>query len=299
MLWLAILLGLYLAILCGAAYISVHPYRIPYFESPGSLGAPQESVSIPSRGGALLPGWWCEGEPDRPVVILCHGYMMNRSEPASVAYWFWKQGCSTLNFDFPAHGRSPGKRSGLGYPERKDVLAAVEWVRSRSPEARVILWGSSMGAAACSFAAAEDSRNIVGLILDSAFSRLLDATDGWWHFIGGRWLAVLLKPLRLFSRWILGYSPSVADVGEALAKIHVPVLLIHGESDTLAVPDQARRNQGCMTNTESSLEWFAGCNHSEARWLHPEKYRTILARYLMVIEKLREQARGQSPSVTK
>jgi uncharacterized protein len=284
MVWLLLILALYVVLLVVVARFSVYPFRTPLFISPGAMGTPQEDVELVGTDGLRLAAWWI-GEPlgenasPTTVVVFAHGYMMNRAEPSPLAATMWRNGYSSLLFDFPAHGRSDGKKTGFGYPERKDVALALQWVRQRFPEARIVLWGSSMGSAASALAVAEHPGIVDALILDSAYSQLLRAIPGWWEFVGGRLLRILLAPTVLASRLFVDFSLSKVDVAEALAKVgETPVLLMHGRADVLATPEHAERNLAAAKN--GRIIWYEGCGHSEARWLQPHKYHQDMLAFL-------------------
>lgn len=272
--WITLgIIGLtYVLVLFAVSYFGVHPFRIPLFLSPGSLGTTQENVTLTTVDGVRLQGWWLDQPDSECAVILCHGYMMNRSEPAPVATMLWKQGISCLMFDFRAHGKSGGKNSGLGYTERLDVKAAYEWVRANHPGKRISIYGSSMGAAASSLFCSEHPGVIDALILDSAYSRLLDAITGWWRFVGGNKLALILYPSRILSRLFLDFKLKHVDIADALEKIgSTRVLIVHGDVDNLATPAGAERNFAAI-NGEKKLVWFEGCGHSEGRWNYPKQF---------------------------
>ena len=50
-----------------------------------------------------------------------------------------------------------------------------------------------------------------------------------------------------------------------------PILFLHGDKDTLALPDEARKNFGAYGGSKQ-IVWFEGCGHSEGRWEQPERY---------------------------
>ena len=271
------LLVLYVLLLFGTAWLSLHPIRTPIFLSATSLGAPQENVEFANGDGQTLRGWWLEQPGAKTVVILAHGYVMNRAEMAPVAAPLWKEGCSCLLFEFRAHGRSSGSRSGLGWPERRDVRAAVEFARSRAPGARVVLIGSSMGSAASAFALGDDPGLADALVLDSSYSRLSNAIPGWWRFVGGQALAIVLWPVTPLAGPFAGFNPYKVDVAEALARVTCPVLLLHGDSDDLALPSEAVRNRDACNG---DLVWLKDSGHTEGRWVHTELYMRVLVDFL-------------------
>ncbi len=278
MIWLLLVPGIYLLILFGVSWFSLHPVRTPIYLSPGALGLPQEEVEFLSSDGIRLRGWWI-GVPDaKTVFVMSHGYLMNRCELAPLAIYFAKFGCSSLLYDFRAHGKSGGRKSGLGWTERLDVAAAVAFARSRAPGCRLILVGSSMGSAASAFAFGEDSSLADALVLDSAYSRLYQAVSGWWRFLGGRGLSFILSPSVVIAAPLAGFNPFRPDVAQALAQVKAPVLILHGDCDTLATVLEAKRNEAACVDVETV--WFERCGHSEGRWLQPEKYNAAVEEFL-------------------
>src|SRR5580658_8129031 len=232
MVWAWVVLGVYALVLIAIAYISVHPYRIPFWISPGVLGAPQEEVEFMSGDGARIRGWWVGSDRSPNVAVLAHGYMMNRCELTPEAHLLWQHGISCLLIDLRSHGKSLGPMCSLGFKERADVLAAARFARQRSPEGRIVAIGSSMGASAMAFAAGEEPSAFDVLVLDSAYGKLSSAILGWWRFLGGPLLSYALAPMPVVAWPLIGLNPFVVDVREALEKIgEMPVLFFHGKRD--------------------------------------------------------------------
>ncbi len=271
-------LVVYVAILFVIAWFSVRPPRTPVFISPGMLGVPQEDLTIQTNDGQTLRAWWIPRESPSCVAILLHGYLMSRSEMAPVAAQLYHDGCACLLPDFRAHGRSSGKLCGMGWLERTDVHAAVAEANRRYPGVKVVLIGSSMGAAASAFAAAE-SDTIGGVVLDCSYSRLPSAVRGWWRFVGGEWLSIALAPTLWLSWPLVRVNPYRVDVAKALTQSTIPVLLLHGAKDKLAVPAEAERNLAALGD-RGRLVWLPNSDHAEGRWIHPELYMGELRSFL-------------------
>lgn len=277
MIWLIALVATYLLVLGLVAWLSLRPFRTPVFLSPGAMGATQEELRFESGDGVTLRGWWVDVPSPRAVVVLAHGYMMNRSEMVPQAVWLAQRGVACLLLDFRAHGKSGGRVCGFGHRERVDVRAAALLARERAPGVPLVLMGSSMGSAASAFTAAENPGLVQALVLDSAYSTLLSGMFGWWRFLGGKGLAVALAPIALIAGPFLGVNLLRIDVAEALRSASVPTLLLHGEEDTLALPSEARRNADAAG---VEVIWLAGSGHSEGRWLHPEQYYEALGAFM-------------------
>lgn len=249
------------------------------------MGLPQTDVIINTFDGLKLSAWWVPSLiPDSTqTVICCHGYMMNRSELSPVAFLLAQRGYNCLLIDFPGHGWSPKRKCGLGWTEKQDVLACVDYVQALIPGGKVILYGSSMGAAASCFAAGERSDGIDALVLDSAYDCLNDAILGWWNFLGGKWLRVALWPTLPISALALGVNPNSVSVSDALKRANLPTLIIHGERDRLAEPQDARNNAAALGDL-AKIVWLPNSNHSEGRWLYPVQYYEALFGFLDSLE---------------
>ncbi|MBC8066613.1 MAG: alpha/beta fold hydrolase [Chlorobia bacterium] len=281
MIWLfGVLVVLWLAINFAVVLIATRPPRTPAISSPGAIGAPQEIVTIKSHDLIELSGWWVQGDHPTSVAVLCHGFFLSKGELAPIAYMLWKQGISCLLFDFRGHGKSIGGTCSFGYHEKDDVQAAVEWVRRRNRDARIVLIGSSMGSVASALAWAEDPDLADALVLDSAYSNLGKAVNGWWRFIGGPWLSILLWPAALIGVLFLGFSPFTIKVPYYLEQLRGrPMLFMHGTDDLVAPAKSAGKNLYAMGPGVEAI-WFPDCGHSEGRWEQPETYRSALLRFL-------------------
>lgn len=304
MIWALLLLvpiGLYLLAMFLVARFSASPIRLPVYLSPGSLGYPQRDVELHAEDGTILRAWWVDRENPEFVAVLAHGYMMNRCEPVPVAAHLHDLGGASLLVDLRAHGKSRGSRTSLGWLERLDVLAAVREARHRHPGVPLVLWGGSMGGAATAFAAAELEPKADVLILDSVYTSLHDAMQGWWGFFLGGKRQWLLKPSNLFARMLLPKDPKEMDVARALEQAgHPPTLLLYGTRDSLAGPSAIERNRRAA-GERVRLVMFEGCEHSEGRWLQPEIYRESVESFLRetlrtrrITDKFAESSEGTS-----
>jgi pimeloyl-ACP methyl ester carboxylesterase len=280
MIWiLAVVIIAYLGLLLGIAWFSLHPLRTPIFVSPGAMGSSQEPVQIDSTG-LKLSGWWVPADNPSAVIVLVHGYLMNRAEYAPTAHYLAERGISCLLIDLRAHGRSGGRKCTLGYREREDVAAALRFARARSNGLPLGVIGSSMGSAASALALGDDPTLADLLVMDSGYSRLSVAITGWWNFLGGKWLQILMWPTVYLAAPLAGFWPFSVDVAIALTNFgEKPVLHLHGRRDTLAPPSEAERNfEACRG--PKSIVWFDRYGHAEYRWEQPAEFYSALTTFL-------------------
>jgi pimeloyl-ACP methyl ester carboxylesterase len=271
----------YVLVLVGAVLLSIRPVRTPLFFSPQSIGVVQEDVSLVSENG-VIRAWWLPHLLPQAVLVFAHGYLMNRSEWAALAATAQREGYACLIFDFHSHGKSDsGGIVTVGPKEAFDVAAAYDYARSRMPDTPIALVGSSMGAAASVIAVAELDVQADCLILDSCYTTLAAAVLGWWNFIGGRALMMLLSPSVLIAWAITRVNPYSVDITRALCDVRVPVLVVHGEDDRLAKPVCARRNFDALpADQDSQIAIFHGANHGEAKWSKSAHYEKLIIEFL-------------------
>ncbi len=281
MMILITVLVVYFAVLLGAVMLSIRPVRTPLFFSPSSIGISQEDVEFESPN-ATLRGWWLPHLYPRGVVIFAHGYLMNRSEWAALAAAAHRAGYACLIFDFHGHGKSgSGGIVTVGPRESKDVAAAVAFAKTRLPRAKVAIVGSSMGAAATVLAVTSHTADVDALVLDSCYSSLASAITGWWHFIGGKPLALLLAPSVIIAWAVTRVNPFGVNITQELESVDMPVLVVHGEEDRLQGPDSARRNFKALSiDHDSQIVIFHGANHGEAKWSNSQDYEKLIIEFL-------------------
>jgi uncharacterized protein len=259
--------GLYLLIQIVVAWISVHPPRTPTYLSPSYLGLPQEEVVLDRN----LKAWAIDHPAGQTVLIHVHGYVMNRCEFLPTAFKLYPSQISSLLVDLRGHGRSPGKKCTFGVEESRDVQAAIDEAKRRWPGKKVVLNGSSMGAASIVLCLARNPFQVDGVVLDSCYSRLSKASLGWWIFLGGKPLALALAPTILFGYLFSGVNPFRIDLAREISKIKdLKILFLHGEADPLVSLSEAQRNFAAAPN--ASVVAFPSCGHSDFRWNDTERY---------------------------
>lgn len=268
--FLLALVLVYLGAIVGAAWLAVRPRRLPHVLHPAQTGTDSIRIDVPGEVGDLK-SWWIAPPEPVGVIVFAHGYYLNRSEWVVEAARFRAKGYACLLFDFRAFGSSPGTVTSVGYRERADVISCVEWVRANVPPGTPVGgWGSSMGAAALAFAAGERPELFDFVVLDSCYGRLDRSVGGWWRFVGGPVLSILLAPVMPIAAMLAEFDPRKADVPAFLPRYDGPILILHGEEDDLARPDEVRRILEAVPQAE--VKWFPGSAHSAARWEHPEEY---------------------------
>ncbi|KAF7813735.1 Alpha/beta hydrolase fold-5 [Senna tora] len=113
-----------------------------------------------------------EGKP-LPCVIYCHGNSGCRADGSEAAIILLPSNITVFTLDFSGSGLSGGDHVTLGWNEKDDLRAVVDYLRADGNVSLIGLWGRSMGAVTSLMYGAEDP-SIAGMVLDSPFSDLVD-----------------------------------------------------------------------------------------------------------------------------
>ena len=134
-----------------------------------ALALPYEPVTIRSDDGLTLFGRCYPAAPDAPWLLLFHGYRSAAERDFCGGLPFGMgMGCNVLLVDERAHGKSGGSCLTLGIREWYDCRRWVDYVIGHAgPDAKIVLYGMSMGAATVLMAAGPElPKNVAGIVAE-------------------------------------------------------------------------------------------------------------------------------------
>ena len=236
---------------------------------------PASSLKIESESGATLAAWHLPVPESTATAILLHPHRMDRRAMLSRARLLRQHGYSTLLIDFQAHGESKGDNVTVGYLERHDVLAAIEYVRNYDKDQEIALIGRSLGGAAALLARAD----VDAIVLESVFPTVSEAVHnrvemrlGFLHHVVTPLLLGQLNPR-------LGISPSQLCPIDQLEEIHCPILIAAGDSDQHTTIEETRRIFE-RTNEPKRQVIFEGAGHVDLLKFDQAKYENQIVAFL-------------------
>ena len=194
-------------------------YPAPNYHVPSPPPAPFEEVMLEAAGERIHAyAHW--GDGTGPVLLYFHGNGENLGTMLASRLLddFLERGISFLTLDYPGYGRSTG-RPGEDRT-RAAGLAGLEYIKKKYPNRPVVIGGWSLGAAVAMQTAGAAEGRYDALALLSPWATLKETAG----VHGMAWLRFLLSD-RYDSR---------AVAREA----RVPVLIVHGEEDTLIPASQ-------------------------------------------------------------
>jgi alpha-beta hydrolase superfamily lysophospholipase len=280
----AVLVRVALLLALGLPYVMavVMTYRpkVVARDNPYSqLGFHYERVEFTTSDGVRLVGWWIPAEkPPRSdhwedwgkqTVILCHGLAASKSNQLVLGRRLVPGGFNVLAFDFRAHGESGGQLTSYGAAEKRDVLAAIKWLRQNRPEQaqRICGVGASMGAAALISAAADPSPEGHAISAVAAYAAYDDlpamvravAADYFQPPLG--WLLEHVG-LPIASAHVGADLSRYAPARDVRAVWPRPVLFIHGFKDQV-IPFERGRALYEAADQPKYHVWFEEGTHND------------------------------------
>ncbi|WP_376794428.1 MMPL family transporter [Thermogemmatispora sp.] len=217
--------------------------------NPFVLDLPAEEVYFPPRGGTdtyQVRGLYISCPQASTVILVCPGYRRALTDVLGVCKHLWQAGHSVLAFECYGHGELVGIPVTLGYREVNDFLGAIDYARRRAPDARLGALGYSMGAAISIMGSAQ-APEVEALVADSAFATQWSAVELAVHrtlrFSAHlpAWMLGLLRWVTDHLLWLrAGYHFHQVEPVRVIGQIAPrPILLIHGEDDTIVDPRDA------------------------------------------------------------
>lgn len=106
---------------------------------------------------------------------------------------------------------------------------------------KVLLVGQSYGAAIASIMAEQNPGKVAGLVLLSGFFGEAGPTAKWLLDLGGKALKMIPRDLRHAVIEVTGQKPQLRHAKHALARVNVPIHIVHGDKDDFAPLEVAER----------------------------------------------------------
>jgi predicted alpha/beta hydrolase len=150
-----------------------------YSALPSSTGLAWSAVTFPSTRDAIdLTGWWFDGKPDAPVLVLFDRGTGSMGDLLPVAAEFVSRGFSVLTFDYRDFGPAgPGAADTLvqlAFASRwvNDAEGALRFARTKAGKRPVFAWTQDIGGAVAIAAAGRDRHNVDAIACEGLFRTL-------------------------------------------------------------------------------------------------------------------------------
>lgn len=232
---------------------ATHPPRINSSQTPKDMGWQFEAVTLETSDELELAAWFIptKDQTDKAIVIL-HGYPADKGDLLNWAS-FLKDKYNLLFLDFRYFGKSEGSFTSFGYHERKDVLAAIKFLKEKDIN-EIGLMGFSFGASVALLTLPE-TNDVAAVVADTPFANLdLIGKTYYGH------LSFLQKPLialsKFWGRVIYGIKANEIASEEAVKKGQTPIFIIHSRQDETTLVENAERLKSALKDNKKATVWI-------------------------------------------
>lgn len=190
---------------------------------------PFETVLLKTPGGLNIHSWYSSVDSAKGSVILLHGISANKTYLFNEADAFRRMGWNILLLDFRGHGLSQGNTTTFGIDETEETAAAFSFLANKG-EKKIILYGTSLGAAVAMRAVAENKVQPSAIIAEMPFASLQNHLESRARIVGfpSQPFAFLVTLWMGIERGYNGFSHKPANYAR---DVKCPVLLQWGEKD--------------------------------------------------------------------
>jgi fermentation-respiration switch protein FrsA (DUF1100 family) len=229
--------------------------------TPAQTGLKYEEVFFTTDDGQRLNGWFVPGYTD-VTWLWFHGNGGNISHRVDeIAQIHHRLGVNLFIFDYRGYGKSEGVPSERStYRDARTALAYLQERPDVNPE-KIIYFGQSLGAAVAVELAAHQPP--LGLVLVAPFVSLSD-------------MSRILYPQLPAVPWLVrNRYNSLAH----LSSIHCPLLILHGDRDTI-VPISQGRKLFNAANEPKQFQVLYGAGHNDTYIAGGDIYWDALSEFL-------------------
>ena len=267
----------------GAPYAIIQPRKITTGTKPEDLGLVAEHFKLPVADSLLLDAYYMPPpsiDSTKPTVILLHGIGGNKESWVQTAAMLGAWGYPCLLYDARAHGQSDGQYYTLGYYEKHDVSAAIDWLTAHHPSSKVGVMGNSMGGAVALQALALEPRLNFGIV-ECAFTDLHSVIHAYQtRYAQGIHFEDLTDASLVKAGEIARFDPQqVCPVCDA-AKITQPILLIHGSKDINIDPKSMDAIYDALASEHKEKIRVDGADHYSIMAVGGDSLRLRMHRFL-------------------
>lgn len=174
-----------------------------------------QDVTIPTRDGLKLHGWYHPAKEGKTTVLFLHGNAGNVFHRGHKARALIDAGYGILLFDYRGYGHSEGSPTEEGL--YIDAIAALDFTDIKAGD--MVYWGESIGTGVAAWLASEEPP--LGLILETPYTTMEELVAKHYY-----------RHIPFAERLVKDKYDVINNVRDLQ---NVPLLVMHGTSD-LIVP---------------------------------------------------------------
>jgi alpha-beta hydrolase superfamily lysophospholipase len=264
------------------AYFLTRPAHSKIARLKQISGHDVKRVKFKARDGVKLSAWFVSNPKSDKAVILLSGIRSNREAQIKRAQFYLNRGYTVLMPDLRGTGRSEGNFISFGWHERKDLQAAVFFLRKKGYK-KVSAHGQSLGAATIAYAHKE-FQGFEFIVMESCYDNINHAFQhrmekylvprifyaGVFYFVERKIQAshFSLRPERFVKNFV------------------APTLFMAGDSEkVLPLPESQKIYKFC-TSKFKQFVIFQGADHEDLYENNPVLFERTMDAFLIEIDNL-------------
>lgn len=226
-----------------------YPMEYPAGEWQLQAAVGAEDLWFQAADGVQLNAWWFPSRDARFATLFLHGNAGNVTHRADHAQAIKAAGSAVLVVDYRGYGKSKGRPSEHGLYLDGEAAYRQLLKLGYSPD-RIIVQGESLGTAVATQIAAR--HECAAVILEAPLASLSKMAGTMVPFLG---------PLLAHG----------FDTESRIRKIHVPVLIIHGDADEI-VPFSQGQAVFAAANSPKQFWRVHGAHHNDLLYVAGNQY---------------------------
>lgn len=234
---------------------------------------PYKKISVKAYDGITLNGRLYVSDNSKQAIIIFHGYKSNINKDASIiTKHCLDRGFNVIVVNQRGHGESGGRSITFGIKERFDCRSWVDGVIDLlGNNAKIILYGISMGGATVMSASSFDMPNVKGIISDCGFSSpeamLRSVLDS-----KGAPTDKVYPLLRTSARIFAGFDPNKTSAVKELSNSTIPIRIIHSDGDKFVPLEMGKECYSSAKADNKKLIIIKNAGHALSYFFDKDNY---------------------------
>jgi len=267
---IGIIIGIIIIFSVLTFIISVHPPRLDGKRTPADLGLDYEDVSFKTSDGLTLKGWFIPSNYSKATIIVGHGYPFSKSNILGLGVFLHKH-YNLLLFDFRYFGESQGRYTTAGWKEQKDVLAAIDYLKSRKDINKSKIGAIGFSLSASTFIMTKTS-DIKAIVADSPYASLDGIIEQSYFIFPGPLKLPFVWITKLLAKITFGLNTKDISPEKDIKNIGIPILLIHGDRDSQIPVENSKVLYEASDKNLTELWLIEGADHGYSYASNPSEY---------------------------
>lgn len=245
-----------------------------YCSTPSEIPVPFENINFITSDEVELKGWYMPAKKSVKTIVLVHGHGGSKNEGLRFVKALHEAGFNLLAYDSRALSSGDKAFASMGYFEKNDVKAAIDFVINKKQAESIGVFGFSMGAATSIMTMEEDFRIQAGLF-SSSYANVVDELSQ----VGKRDFGLPKFPILQVAIFLAnmrgGMDLYSVTPEKSISRISPrPIYIMHCKQDDYVDYSHAQRLYKAANDPKGF--WEAPCNKHEYLWnSNPKKAEAI------------------------